>query len=161
MQFDAGLLETYRQLVQTTSLADSYGEFVRLFRFLRVQMEKEMPQFQFQGNIVENAMDYSYFQFTSQELKSRGLKIAVVFLHRQFRLEVWLSGVNRSSQKRWFPVLAAEDCPFLWTENPERSDYILRSPLPEDWNLADGDGTVSMLKQKALELIAWSEGKWV
>lgn len=85
----------------------------------------------------------------------------MVFLHRQFRLEVWLSGVNRSGQKRWFPVLAAEDCPFLWTENPEWSDYILRSPLPEDWNLADGDGTVSMLKQKALELIAWSEGKWV
>ena len=161
MQFDAGLLDTYRQLVQTTSLADSYGEFVRLFRFLWVQMEKEMPQFQFQGNIVENAMDYSYFQFTSQELKSRGLKIAVVFLHRQFRLEVWLSGVNRSSQKRWFPVLAAEDCPFLRTENPERSDYILRSLLPDGWNLADGDGTVSMLKQKALELIAWSEGKWV
>lgn len=161
MQFDAGLLETYRQLVQTTSLAESYGEFVRLFRFLRVQMEKEMPQFQFQGNIAENAMDYSYFQFTSQALKSRGLKIAVVFLHRQFRLEVWLSGVNRSSQKRWFPVLATKDCPFLRTENPERSDYILRTPLPEDWNLADGDGTVSALKQKALELIAWSEREMV
>lgn len=106
-------------------------------------------------------MDYSYFQFTSQALKSRGLKIVVAFLHRQFRLEVWLSGVNRSSQKRWSPVLTAEDCPFLRTENPERSDYILRAPLPEGWNLADGDGTVSMLKQKALELIAWSEGKRV
>lgn len=161
MQFDAGLLETYRQLIQTTSLADGYGEFVRLFRFLRVQMEKEMPQFQFQGNIAENAMDYSYFQFTSRALKSQGLKIAVVFIHRPFQLEVWLSGVNRSSQKRWFPVLAAGDCPFARTENPERSDYILRAPLPEDWNLADGDGTVSALKQKALALIAWSEGKAV
>lgn len=98
----------------------------------------------------------TFFQFTSQALKSRGLKIAVVFLHRQFRLEVWLSGVNRSSQKRWFPLLATKDCPFLRTENPERSDYILRTPLPEDWNLADGDGTVFALKQKALELIAWS-----
>lgn len=45
MQFDAGLLETYRQLIQTTSLADGYGEFVRLFRFLRVQMEKERRSF--------------------------------------------------------------------------------------------------------------------
>lgn len=118
MQFDAALLETYRQLIQTTSLADGYGEFVRLFRFLRVQMEKEMPECQFQGNIAENAMDYSYFQFTNGALKSRSLKIAVVFIHRPFRLEVWLSGVNRSSQKRWFPVLAAGDCPFARTENP-------------------------------------------
>ncbi|HIT36656.1 MAG TPA: hypothetical protein IAC30_08250 [Candidatus Faecousia intestinavium] len=159
MNFNAGLLESYKNLVQTTSLADSYREFVRLFRFLRAQLEKEMPDYQFQGNIVENAMDYSYFQFSDQALKSRGLKIVVVFIHKQFRFEIWLSGVNRSNQKRFHDLLAGQYGPFLPAENPERMDFILRAPLPENWDMTDGDAMVSALKEKSLALIDWAERK--
>lgn len=53
MTFDRDLLELYRSLLQTTDLADAYGEFVRLFRFLRLQLEKELPDYVFQGNIAE------------------------------------------------------------------------------------------------------------
>lgn len=100
MTFDRDLLELYRSLLQTTDLADAYGEFVRLFRFLRLQLEKELPDYVFQGNIAENAMDYSYFQCTTPALKSKGLKLAVVFVHRTFRLKVWLSGRSRAQQRR-------------------------------------------------------------
>lgn len=100
MTFDRDLLELYRSLLQTTDMADAYGEFVRLFRFLRLQLEKELPDYVFQGNIAENAMDYSYFQCTTPALKSKGLKLAVVFVHRTFRLEVWLSGRSRAQQRR-------------------------------------------------------------
>ncbi len=84
MNFDKNLLMTYKKLIQTTELERSYQEFLRLFRFLRVELEKELPDYRFQGNIVENGMDYSYFQFTNDTLKKKGLKIAVTSIHRNF-----------------------------------------------------------------------------
>lgn len=151
MTFDRDLLELYRSLLQTTDLADAYGEFVRLFRFLRLQLEKELPDYVFQGNIAENAMDYSYFQCTTPALKSKGLKLAVVFVHRTFRLEVWLSGCNRAQQRRWHEQLRRT--PFEPAQDPARQDYILRAPLPPDIDLSDGDRLVQTLRQ-TLEAVA-------
>mgnify|MGYP003378375585 FL=1 len=143
MTFDRDLLEQYHQLLCTTRLADGYGEFVRLFRFLRVQMEKELPDHTFEAGITENAMDYSYFQCTCPALKSQGLKLTVVFVHRTFSLEVWLSGYNRAQQCRWHEQLRG--LPFAMAQNPARQDYILRVPVPEA-DLGDGDGLVQKLR---------------
>ena len=40
MTFDSSLLETYRTLLNTTPLQQSYQEFVRLFRYLRSELER-------------------------------------------------------------------------------------------------------------------------
>ena len=45
MNFDPTLLETYRTLLQTTDLQKAYQEFIRLFRFLRNELERQMPDF--------------------------------------------------------------------------------------------------------------------
>lgn len=87
--------------MQTTDLQKAYQEFIRLFRFLRNELERQMPDFRFQNSITENAMDYAYFSFTYPGLKEKVLKLVVVFDHKNFRLEVWLSGVNRTAQCRW------------------------------------------------------------
>ena len=47
----------------------------------------------------------------------------------------------------------------LPAENPERMDFILRAPLPENWDMTDGDAMVSALKEKSLALIDWVERK--
>lgn len=113
MTFDGELLASYRALLQHTDLQKAYQEFVRLFRYLRVQLEKQLPGYTFQGGIVENAMDYAYFQFTDPRLRAAGLKIVIVFVHRDFQLEVWLSGVNRKAQCAWAEKLGAGAPPFL------------------------------------------------
>lgn len=155
MTFDGGLFQTYRMLLQTTDLQKAYQEFVRWFRFLRVELEKQMPDSAFQGGIAENAMDYAYFQFSDKEMKAAGLKLAVVFVHREFRLEVWLSGVNRAAQCRWAEVL--RDCPMAQpAADPRHNDYILRVPVETE--MTDGAAAVSAVKKKAEQLRAyWAE----
>ena len=96
-------------------------------------------------------MDYSYFQCTAPALKSKGLKLAVVFVHRTFRLEVWLLGCNRAQQRRWHEQL--RHTPFEPAQDPARQDYILRAPLPPDIDLSDGDRLVQTLRQ-TLEAVA-------
>lgn len=158
MDFDKNLLMTYKKLVQTTELVKSYQEFLRLFRFLRVELEKEMPDYRFQGNIVENGMDYSYFQFTNDTLKKKGLKIAVTFVHRDFQFEVWLSGFNRKFQCRYYELLKDTKQPFFLTEDPNRSDYILRIPLDQTMDISDGGRVLSEIKEASLQLLGYMEG---
>lgn len=150
-RFDPALLACYRNLLQTTQLQKAYQEWLRWFRFLRGELENQMPEFKFQAAVAENGMDYAYFQFASFPLKEKGLKIAVVFLHREFRLEVWLSGVNRKSQVLWEEKLRSTLTSFSLTADPLHTDYILRAPVPVDW--AEGEAAVAAAKQTVMRLM--------
>ena len=105
MNFDVDLLSEYKELLQTANLREGYQEFIKLFRYIRVALEKSMPEYKFQGNIIENGMDYSYFLFTNKNLKEKGLKMAVVFVHSNFQFEVWLSAYNRNYQSQYYDLL--------------------------------------------------------
>ena len=92
MRFDAALLEEYRSLLQTTGLQRAYGEFVGMFRWLRAELERQMPDFRFQSAVSGSAVGYACFTFTDEALRQKGLKLAVVFDAAGFQLEVWLWG---------------------------------------------------------------------
>ena len=60
---DQGLCQLgYDNLAQTTNLQNAYQEWFRWFRFLRNELERRMPYYQFQGTVAENGMEYAYFQ---------------------------------------------------------------------------------------------------
>lgn len=86
MRFDAALLEEYRSLLQTTGLQKAYGEFVGMFRWLRAELERQMPDFRFQSAVSGSAVDYACFTFTDEALRQKGLKLAVVFDAAGFRV---------------------------------------------------------------------------
>ena len=157
MNFDANLLSEYKELIQTTNLREGYQEFIKLFRYIRVSLEKSMPEYKFQGNIVENGMDYSYFLFTNDLLKEKGLKIAVVFVHREFQFEVWLSGFNRKYQSKYYDLLKGKNIPFELTDNPARKDYILRVALEESVDISDGSLLIKEVKSISNELLMFVE----
>lgn len=151
MNFDPALLETYRTLLHTTDLQKAYQEFIRLFRFLRNELERQMPDFRFQSSITENAMDYAYFSFTNPTLKEKSLKLVVAFDHKDFRLEVWLSGVNRTAQCRWAECLNACPPPIDLTPDLNHTDFVVRLPVETD--LCDGNKTTAAVKEAAERLI--------
>lgn len=141
--FNLDLLNTYRTLLQTTDLQKAYQEFVEMFRYLRIRLEQEMPAFRFQGGISENAMDYAYFSFTHPALKEQGLKLTVVFVHRSFQLELWLSGVNRPQQCRWAERLQCLP-PMQLSADPAHTDYLVRLPIQAD--VSHGDEVVAAVE---------------
>ena len=86
MRFDPALLEEFRALLQTTGLQRAHGEFVRMFRWLRAELERQMPDFCFQNAVSGSAIDYAYFTFSDEALRQKGLKLAVVFGAGSLRL---------------------------------------------------------------------------
>ena len=157
MNFDRNLLSEYKELLQTTNLRKGYQEFIKLFRYIRVSLEKNMPEYKFQVNIVENGMDYSYFLFTNESLKEKGLKLAIVFVHSNFQFEVWLSGYNRNYQLKYYDLLKGKNIPFQLTDNPARKDYILRVVLEENVDISDADLLTERIQNISDDLLMFAE----
>lgn len=158
---DSAIYE-YQRLLQTTELQKGYQEFVKFFRQLRTYLQNEIPHFTFTGNIVENNMDYSYFQFTDADLKAEGLKIVVVFVHADFEYQIWLSGLNREIQtkhqqcmKAVFP-LEQIFYPYLpvLTDNPAKTDYIVKAKLVDDVDYSRLDDVLGYMKDNTMAFVA-------
>jgi hypothetical protein len=153
MKINKDYINEYKEIIQTTNLQKGYQEFVKFFRYLRTCLEKEFDGYSFTGSIVENTMDYSYFQFTDDALKSKGLKIVVAFVHCGFSYEVWLSGMNRRVQSEYFEMLKGKPLQYTLTADPNRIDYILKKTIDGELDYEHLDILISGMKTSIMEFI--------
>lgn len=127
MRFEQGLFREYKRIIETTNVQKCYQQILKLIRNISSELEKEMPEYTFMGRVVENQMDFSYFQATRKSLKEAGLKIQVVFVHNTCEFEVWISGYNRKIQCSYYEQLHHTECPFAVCASPERNDFIIKA----------------------------------
>ncbi len=151
MNINQNYINEYRRIIQSTNLQKGYQELMKFFRCLRIFLEKEMKDYKFTGNIVENNMDYSYFQLTDEELKPLGLKIVVAFIHRDFSYEVWLSGDNRKVQREYYDRLKRQDQKYTLTADPNKTDYIIRTIIIGNVDYGAVDQTLDEMKLRMIE----------
>jgi hypothetical protein len=153
MRINSKYINEYKRLIQTTDLQKGYQEFIAFFRSLRTYLSKSMPEYTFTGNIVENGMDYSYFQFTDTELQSKGLKIVIAFVHKEFVYEVWLSGMNRKVQSKFHTLLSNKKCKYELSKDPTRVDYIIKANLIHDIDYEKYEKLVESIQTNINEFI--------
>ena len=84
-------------------------------------------------------------------LKEKGLKLVVAFEHKDFRLEVWLSGFNRIAQCRWSEYLSSCSPSTDLSNDPKHTDFIVRLPVETD--LSSGENTVAAVKGTVDQLL--------
>jgi hypothetical protein len=152
-QINGEYINEYKRLLQTTNLQKGYQEFVKLFRALRTYLQKELPEYTFTGNIVENNMDYSYFQLANEDMKTKGLKIVIAFVHGEFTYQVWLSGLNRDIQRKYYEEFTEKSHPYVLTDNPSKTDYVLKTELIDDCNYNDVADLMKTIKESVVEFI--------
>jgi len=75
------------------------------FGSLRSYFKKKYPDYVVSGSIYFRYMDMTYFAINPPILKNRKLKIAIVFLHEEFRFEMWLGGYNKTVQKEYWDLV--------------------------------------------------------
>ncbi len=112
-----------------------------------------MPDYIFTSNIVENNMDYSYFQFTNQNLKSKNIKMVIAFVHKKIDFEIWLSGVNRKTQNYYYENIKDDLLKYTLTSNPNKTDYILKTKIINECNYDNIDQTLIEIKQNIDDFI--------
>jgi hypothetical protein len=134
MKINSNFINEYKKLVKSTNLQKGYQEFIKFFKGLRSYLSGNMTEYKFTANIVENNMNYSYFQFIGSKLQSKKLKFVVVFIHNIFEYEIWLSGMNRKTQINYHTKLSNIKHDYIMSPDPNRFDYILKCKLFDEVN---------------------------
>jgi hypothetical protein len=119
------LLE-YQEQLQKGMIQKAYKGLMDFMQGLRSVIQKEHPDLKVSGALYFGYMDMTYFAVIPDSLKDRHLKIAVVFLHKEYRFEVWLSAANRDIGKEIWQLFSQSSWhEFHLVPSPERSDSIV------------------------------------
>ena len=90
-------VEVYTRLLAEGNIQKAYKGIVTFMSALRALFAQRFEDCAV-GALYQGYMDMTYFACTPPTLKTHQLKIAVVYLHEDNALEVWLAGANRSVQ---------------------------------------------------------------
>jgi hypothetical protein len=102
-------IDEYRKQLEKGAIKKAYKGLMEYIMDLRTYFKNKYPDYFVSGSIYYGYMDMTYFSFVPKSLKQRNLKIAIVFLHDEFRFEVWLAGANKQIQKQYWKLLMESD----------------------------------------------------
>jgi len=144
----------YRDQLQKGSIQIAYRGLMDFMSVLKTRMKVVFPEAFISGSLYFGVMDMTYFSVIPQDLKERGLKIAVVFLHQEFRFEVWLSGANRQIQVETWKLLKERGyARYRLAIDPARGDSILEQTLTAEPNFDDPQALTALLEGGVADFI--------
>ncbi len=147
-------INEYRRQLGKGAIQKAYRGLMKYIMGLRTHFMKTYPDCVVSGSIYYGYMDMTYFSIIPKSIKARKLKIAIVFLHEEFRFEAWLSGVNRKVQAQYWE-LVKEGCWDKYKIVPPGKgvDSIIESILVSNPDFSDLDTLTNQIKRTTLGFI--------
>lgn len=147
-------MQAYKKQLQAGQIIKAYQGLMAYFGELRSHFQKTYPTFSVPGNIYYGYMDMTYFAIIPPFLKSRELKIAVVFPHEAFRFEVWLAARNKQVQARiWGQIQESGWEQYQLTTQGKGVDAILDHVLVLDPDFSDLPGLTKTIEEGVIQFI--------
>ena len=84
----------YKKQMVLGIIPKTYKGFIEYMMSLRTYFIDNYPEYNV-GSFYQGYMDMTYFPIATPLLKTKKLKLAVVFDHFKMRFEIWLSAQNR------------------------------------------------------------------
>ena len=103
-----GHISEYTKQLKIGSIQKAYRGIMGFMSALKSDMESKYPGYT-SSALYFGYMDMTYFAFTPLELKKKSLKIAIVYLHEENRIEAWLGDGYRKVQADYFEKLRHRD----------------------------------------------------
>lgn len=152
--FQQAMLE-YQQQLNKGMIQIAYKGLLDFMMSLKTRFAKKYPDCFVSGSLYAGYMDMTYFSYIPVTLKPYGLKIAVVFLHQEFRFEVWLSGTNKHIQAKIWEIFKAQG----WNKYPllpdlEGHDAIIELPMVDQPDFSDLDRLADDIEKKTIDFAA-------
>ncbi len=148
------VMNEYKKQLEKGSIQKAYRGLMEYMLGLRTHFQKDHPDHSMPGNLYYGYMDMTYFSIFPRTLKERDLKIAIVFLHKEFRFEVWLSGKNRRVMTKTWKLFSDggwEKCKIV---SPGKGvDSILEHIAVPDPDFDDPDRLTAKIEEAADEFI--------
>jgi hypothetical protein len=94
----------YKEQLDKGDILVAYNELVKFVMKLRTEfIKRHSDKYSFSG-ILHGYMDYTYFYYSNDFLKTKKLKLGLVLNHLEMRFEVWLLGNTKPIQKKYWEL---------------------------------------------------------
>ena len=139
----------YKEQLERGDILIAYNELVKFVMKLRTEFIKTLSdQYSFAG-ILHGYMDYTYFYYSNDFLKSKKLKLGLVLNHLEMRFEIWLLGNTIPNQKRYWELMKTTKWNKGRTEMPKYS--ILETTLVENPDFNNLDKLTEQIETKMIK----------
>jgi len=139
MAFFQECMNEYKKQLRNGVIQKAYRGLMEYIMDLRTHLQHKYPDY-FVSAIYYGYMDMTYFSFTSRTLQERKLKAAIVFIHDAFKFEVWLAGVNKSVQDKYWKLFKESGWDkYRLVPSTKGADFIIEHVLVEDPDFSDLD----------------------
>jgi len=150
-------MDVLRGQLRSGSVQAAYRALLTYMGGLRARFAKTHPDYAVSG-LYQGYMDMTYFAIVPPSLKSRGLKVAIVFNYEAFRFEAWLAGGNRKVQQVYWDLARRSRWDGCRVVAPAKGvDSIVECDLAEDFDLDDPDGLTARIEERAAEFVGQVE----
>jgi len=147
-------INEYRKQLQKGAIQEAYRGLMEFILGLRTHFIKTYPDYFVSGGIYSGYMDMTCFSVIPKSIKERKLKIAIVFLHEEFRFEAWLSGVNRQVQTQYWELIKETGWgKYRIVPQAKGVDSILETILVGEPDFSDLDALTNQIECAALKFI--------
>jgi len=154
METDQDLIKQFRDQLKKGKIQKAYKLLLEFILSFRIQLKSHYPEWEIPGSIYHGYLDMTYFPVFTKLLKSRGLKIAVVFNYEVFQFELWLSAANKTLQKQYWEKLRNHSFKnYSLTVPAKRVDSILEYPVPAEIDFTNPEVLTEKLEQAVREFV--------
>lgn len=141
------LINNYTCHLQQGEMQVAYKGILEFISKLRAHFIKNYPYYDI-GNVYQGYMDMSYFSLSTNLLKDKGLKIAIVYLHEKGDFEVWLSARNREISKRYDSIFNSNISDSITVFHDDNNqDAIIECTLTSMPNFEDKALLIDIIEQ--------------
>ena len=98
-------IDIYRKQLEQGDVRIAYEYLRKYVMVLKTFLTNHSADKYSFGSVNAGYMDYTYFYFFSDYLRSKKLRFGVVLNHREMRFELWLLGQNAALQAEYWELL--------------------------------------------------------
>ena len=102
----------YKKQLDKGDIQIAYRGLIEYMMGLKNFFKIKYPDFSVPSNLYQGYMDMTYFALFPEDLKKKKLKIAIVMIHDKMKLEIWLSGINKQIQNKYWNILKSKNLNF-------------------------------------------------
>ena len=115
-------ISLYKEQINKSDIQKTYTFLLTYVMQVKTSFEKAFSEEYSCGYVSPGHMDYSYFSFADDYLKSKGLRFGIVLNHNEMRFELWLLGQNKEIQNRYWDILKGSEWNEGLTKKPQYAE---------------------------------------
>ena len=139
-------MQEFQGQLRSGAIQRAYRALLSYMMELRIHFKNKYPDSSVSA-LYQGYMDMTYFAVSPPSLKQRGLKIAIVFNYEAFRFEAWLSGRNRSVNRKYWETFKDRKWPAYRVVTPAKGvDSIVECDLAQGFDLSDSDALTASIE---------------